>query len=436
MAKNKKKKNKNKTKKLHFSDYKVTFLNHASYSIETKDELLLMDPWFFGRVFNNSWSLMRETQTDKIDFNKLKYICFSHEHPDHLHWPTLKFIREKCKQPITILFPSRDNENVKQNCERLGFLFRELKHNQPTKIGKFTTIFTYPVGHDNALVFKLGSKTLLNQNDAYLKDSQAIEIKKKHPNIDAWFMQFSLAGFYANKTDEKGLQKDGKDFHINKFEHYQNIFKPKTSIPFASFVYFCKKYNSYMNDWIVTLDEIKEVSQHPLQILFYGDEMSWEYEGDNKDKISLWSDVFQNETTIDDDPKKVSESTILELTEKLMDIVAKDTEVYVHQTKSYIKLHQVAPNPIYLKFYDHERYFGIDFKGLRYGFFDSIDNDRLAGILPLEEFESFLKFDWGADTLNVTAAFEVINGAVWSNLLIYRDFLYERIDFKKLEGQV
>lgn len=436
MAKNKKKKNKNKTKKLHFSDYKVTFLNHASYSIETKDELLLMDPWFFGRVFNNSWSLMRETQTDKIDFTKLKYICFSHEHPDHLHWPTLKFIREKCKQPITILFPSRDNENVKQNCERLGFLFRELKHNQPTKIGKFTTIFTYPVGHDNALVFKLGSKTLLNQNDAYLKDSQAIEIKKKHPNIDAWFMQFSLAGFYANKTDEKGLQKDGKDFHINKFEHYQNIFKPKTSIPFASFVYFCKKYNSYMNDWIVTLDEIEEVSQHPLQILFYGDEMSWEYEGDNKDKISLWSDVFQNETTIDDDPKKVSESTILELTEKLMDIVAKDTEVYVHQTKSYIKLHQVAPNPIYLKFYDHERYFGIDFKGLRYGFFDSIDNDRLAGILPLEEFESFLKFDWGADTLNVTAAFEVINGAVWSNLLIYRDFLYERIDFKKLEGQV
>ena len=119
-----------------------------------------------------------------------------------------------------------------------------------------------------------------------------------------------------------------------------------------------------------------------------------------------------------------------------MDIVVKDTEVYVHQTKSYIKLHQVAPNPIYLKFYDHERYFGIDFKGLRYGFFDSIDNDRLAGILPLEEFESFLKFDWGADTLNVTAAFEVINGAVWSNLLIYRDFLYERIDFKKLEGQV
>ena len=252
-------------------------------------------------------------------------------------------------------------------------------------------------------------------------------------------MQFSLAGFYANKTDEEALQKDGKDFHINKFEHYQNIFKPKTSIPFASFVYFCKKYNSYMNDWMVTLNEIEEVSQHPLQVLFYGDEMSWEYEGDNKDKMNLWLDVFHNETTIDDDPKKVSESTILELTKKLMDIVIKDTEVYVHQTKNYIKLHQVAPSTIYLKFYDHEKYFCIDFKGLRYGFLDSItpqDNDRLAGILPLEEFESFLKFDWGADTLNVTAAFEIINSKVWANLLLYRDFLYERIDFKKLEGQV
>ena len=38
-----------------------------------------------------------------------------------------------------------------------------------------------------------------------------------------------------------------------------------------------------------------------------------------------------------------------------------------------------------------KKYFGIDFRGLRFGFSESIDpqlNDRVAGILPLEEFES------------------------------------------------
>ena len=99
---------------------------------------------------------------------------------------------------------------------------------------------------------------------------------------------------------------------------------------------------------------------------------------------------------------------------------------------------QVAPGVAFFKFYDYEKYFGVDFRGLRFGFSESIDpqlNERVAGILPLEEFESFLKFDWGADTLNVTAAFEIVNPQVWQNILLFRDFLYERIDFKKLEGQ-
>jgi len=59
----------------------------------------------------------------------------------------------------------------------------------------------------------------------------------------------------------------------------------------------------------------------------------------------------------------------------------------------------------------------------------------VAGILPLEEFESFLKFPWGADTLNVTAAFEKYgNGQIWQSLLAYRDLLYQRVDLKKMQG--
>ena len=285
-------------KKLEFSDYKVIFLNHASYIIETEKESLLMDPWLFGRVFNDSWSLMRDTNISKIDFKKLKYLCFSHEHPDHLHWPSLKFIREKCEQQITILYPSRDNQNVKENCEKLGFIFKELKHNEETLIDNFTKITAYPAGHDNALLFKLGSKTLLNQNDAYLKKEQLEKIKKEHPTIDAWFMQFSLAGFYANKTEE-----------------------------------------------------IKEVSKYPLQILFYDEEMSWEHDGNNEEKIKLWDEVFEKETIIDGNPKIIDETTINDLAKELMLIVKEDVEIYHKGAGRYIKLSQLATSAIFVKFY-------------------------------------------------------------------------------------
>jgi L-ascorbate metabolism protein UlaG (beta-lactamase superfamily) len=60
-------------------NYKVTFLNHASFSIETDNSITLVDPWYFGRIFNNSWSLLKDTDDSKIDYSKVKYISVSHE---------------------------------------------------------------------------------------------------------------------------------------------------------------------------------------------------------------------------------------------------------------------------------------------------------------------------------------------------------------------
>ena len=74
---------------------KIKFINHASFSIEWDNDLLLMDPWYSGRIFNNSWSLLRDTKISEIKgIEKLSKIVISHEHPDHLHWGTLKQIKE------------------------------------------------------------------------------------------------------------------------------------------------------------------------------------------------------------------------------------------------------------------------------------------------------------------------------------------------------
>ena len=49
----------------------ITFINHACYTIETEDHLVMFDPWFSGKVFNNSWALIKDTNIDFFMFDIL-----------------------------------------------------------------------------------------------------------------------------------------------------------------------------------------------------------------------------------------------------------------------------------------------------------------------------------------------------------------------------
>ena len=49
----------------------ITFVNHACYTIETDDHLIMFDPWFSGKVFNNSWALIKDTDINDLDLEKI-----------------------------------------------------------------------------------------------------------------------------------------------------------------------------------------------------------------------------------------------------------------------------------------------------------------------------------------------------------------------------
>ena len=104
---------------------KINFINHACFSIETDSSLSIFDPWFTGDVFNNSWSLLRETDINSLSLDKLKYIFITHEHPDHLHWRTLKQIKDSCTNELKIIIPKRRNSNVSDALRKMGFMVAE-----------------------------------------------------------------------------------------------------------------------------------------------------------------------------------------------------------------------------------------------------------------------------------------------------------------------
>lgn len=389
---------------------KVNFLNHSSFSIEDDQNITLVDPWYFGRIFNNSWSLLKDTDDSEIDYSKLKYISISHEHPDHLHWATLKHIREKTNNDLFIIYPRRKNPNVKEACEKMGYKFGYIDYFRETKITDNYSITAFPEGHDSALVYRVGDKVIVNQNDAYLNQQVLTQLKQMFPSIDLWLSQFSLAGYYGNSNEPEVIKTNGTQWHIDKFLYYQNFLKPKMSIPFASYVYFCKQYNDYINDYAVDLRDILNLSRHPTQIPFYGEEISFDSVETNTDHLNKWDLV-----------RKESRDNITPVS----DFVGE--EVIVSEIKKLCEKGYRAAKLV-LEFFDYDKNLFIDTDSQMCSFLEKEHTplNLIAGKLPSEELLAYLKTPWGADTLNITGAFLKINPNLWTNFLMARENLYKR----------
>ena len=392
---------------------KITFLNHASFMIETNESITLVDPWYFGKIFNNSWSLLKDTDDSQIDYSKVKYISISHEHPYHLHWATLKHIRSKTDGDITIIFPRRTNPNVMEACKKAGYNFAYIDHYNETEIEENYTIAAFPAGHDSALVYRIGDRIICNQNDAYLDEQVLVKMKQMFPIIDLWLFQFSLAGYYGNSTEPEMIKQKGTQFHIDKFMEYQNYLQPKMSVPFASYCYFCKQYNSYINDYAVTLNDILSKVQYPTHIPYYNEEISLTSLKNNKTNLEKWNLIIKN-----------SKNDITPIS----DFVGED-EILSELNKLYEQGYKIpGVDGVILEFFDYNKNLLINTEEKEFGFIEKEQTPEqwVAGTLPTEELYAYLKTPWGGDTLNITGAFIKKNEQLWHAFLVGRENLYQR----------
>jgi len=73
---------------------KVFFVGHAGFFIDTNAGGILVDPWLEGRAFGNSWELLEPSVLPGHVWQRVKFLWFSHEHPDHFHLHSLSLIPE------------------------------------------------------------------------------------------------------------------------------------------------------------------------------------------------------------------------------------------------------------------------------------------------------------------------------------------------------
>ncbi len=249
---------------------RVRFVGHASIAIECQNQVILCDPWLVGKVFNNSWALLSPSSPPA--FSTVDYIWISHEHPDHLSFPSLKGIPDSDKSRIKVLYQRHASPRVVDSILKLGFSHViELPQYRWFRLGRDLEVFCGSVwSMDSFLAVRdrVSKECLLNLNDCVLNVDQLRYIKHRIGNVSMLFTQFSFAQWVGNDCDED----HGAERKIEQLTQQIEVFKPEFTVPTASFVYFCNEENCRMNHWMNTPDSIARLKLKGVNFMYPGDE--------------------------------------------------------------------------------------------------------------------------------------------------------------------
>ena len=97
----------------------IRYLNHACLHFEIDNKIrFATDPWLMGPAFSNGWWLSQPSPEDSLNVvNDCHFIFISHNHPDHLHAPTLANIR----RDMPILTAAFNSGSTVRYLKTLGF---------------------------------------------------------------------------------------------------------------------------------------------------------------------------------------------------------------------------------------------------------------------------------------------------------------------------
>jgi len=233
---------------------KIHFVGHACIVAECADTSILMDPWLFGKIFNDSWSLLPEPKFDPAMLDKVDYIWLSHEHPDHCHFPSLDSFPAAFKARVTVLFQDRDYAKVFGALRKLGYQrFKRLPHRQVVPLSDqpdATKVYCYHAGlMDSALAVLGQSQVIFNANDARISVGECYGILNDVGHVDVLLSQFSLAAYAGFEPHEKYLPQRAKQI-LENVSSVHRALDAKVTIPFASFMYFSSFDNKYVNSFV------------------------------------------------------------------------------------------------------------------------------------------------------------------------------------------
>lgn len=274
---------------------KIEFINHSSIIIDSNELRILCDPWYKGTAFANGWRLLYD---EEIDINSLEfdYIWISHEHPDHFSIPTLRSL----KASKTFLYQKTLDQKVKKWLEKNGHKVIEMAHNESMELGNLSLTTIITEGYDSCLLVDDGNKKFLNVNDSQLDRPNEVAKFISHTPIDYIAMQFHYANWAGNPGDQK-IPEIKRSDAVNRIIKVANSLKPRNTLLFASYIYYCHEENFFWNEghaFEKTFHAVDSMNINPI-IPIPGDTINLSDEADllisatkNEKSLNFWNSAL------------------------------------------------------------------------------------------------------------------------------------------------
>lgn len=389
----------------------VKLINHASAKVRVDDVSIVSDPWYEGSVFHKGWKLLHQLTVEetKIHLQNTDYIYVSHEHPDHFS-PSFFFNKEYKSQILEnktqILFQETKDKRVLNFLKKNGYDVIEVPNNKFIKLKNNVRVKIIKFGYvDSALIIEGSQERILNLNDCPLNNIEEIKkFRKDHGKFDLLLTQFSYAAWKGNE-DNKDFRRSAAQEKLNTIENQFKILECKKVVPFASFIYFSNKLNSFMNDEINKPHVFQKSLSKKIDsvILAPGEEQIISQLKQSENSLNFWKKKYEdiNKYPLESFDNSVDLRTLkdeyIKYKQKILEINSKAI-IYISSKIKFLKFFQ----PINIFLYDHKKNYEFS---LINGF--NLTEKKSSDISMHSESLAFIfKNDFGYDTLTVNGCFE------------------------------
>lgn len=316
---------------------KLRFVSHASFSVRSRNTTLLTDPWLRGRAFNQGWALL--SPAAPVSWPEVNYVWISHQHPDHLNFPTLRSIDPAERGRLEVLYQKHPSLRVPRVLRGMGFAkVSELPLNRWIALRDGLEIMCGSVGSmDSWIAIRAEGITVLNLNDCIVTRPHLAHIAKMVGQVTLLLTQFSFANWIGNHADEK----DEAGQKLRDLRYRVECLKPEFTIPFASFIYFASHENCWMNEFAVTPRRVSEMGLPGVNFMYPGDEWDSELRSfRSEEAVRRYMEDIASPKPVRPTPPPVDAGSIRDAANRMMQTLRSQFGKFL--------IHRVPPESFYL----------------------------------------------------------------------------------------
>ncbi len=261
---------------------KFTIIGQACLVVESGQDRLVIDPWILGSCYWRSWWHFPPARPELLDPESVSAVYLTHEHPDHLHFPSLR----RFSKDVRILVPRFPVDRMATVLRERGFTrVEELPHSGRARIGSLQ-IASYQAGTDDSIVVvDDGTTTILNMNDAKAGVLALRHILRRHPRIDFFLRSHAPAQAYPycyTADDPRDLKLLTREHYLELFAASVRVIRPRWAVPFASNICHLHPESREQNANLIAPDDVVDACRDRVgesQVLAMSPGDSWSRDG-------------------------------------------------------------------------------------------------------------------------------------------------------------